>query len=336
MRRVLLSVVIGGFLLAGCGGGSPQTTASKPAVSASTAPAARKQPPRQLALVTAETRNRVFVVDLRTGRIKGRLTIADDPEFAATGRGGAVVVSPGSGSVTLLDPDSMRPVRVLRGFDAPHIAEISHDGRYAYVTDDARGQLAVIGLRQRRILARIPVGRGAHHLAIRPDGRQLWLALGESARTIVIVDTSDPADPSVTDRFDPGFPAHDLVFTPDGSRVWITSSTTSRVGVFDAQDHRRLFSVPGGSPPQHVVFQGRRAYVTSGYGRTIALLSLSSGHRLRVVHAPYGSFNLAVGGGFVADASLLRGSLAIYDKRLRPLRTLQLAPAARDVAISPP
>jgi len=332
---VLLSVAIGGLMLTGCGGGSPQTTASKPAVR-TVAPAARRQPTRHLALVTAETRNRLFVVDLRTGRIERRLAMADDPEFAATGRDAAVVVSPGSGSVTLLDPDSMRPVRVLRGFDLPHIAEISPDGRYAYVTDDARGQLAVVGLRQRRILARIPVGRGAHHLAIRPDGGQLWLALGESARTIIVVDTSDPSNPNVTDRFDPGFPAHDLLFTPDGRRVWITSSTTSRIGVFNAQDHRRLLSVPGGAPPQHVVFQGRGAYVTSGYGRTIALLSLSSARRLKVVHAPYGSFNLAVGGGFVADASLLRGTLAIYDKRLRPLRTLQLAPAARDVAISPP
>ncbi len=289
-----------------------------------------------MALVTAEGRNRVFVIDLASGRVKRRLRMAEDPEFAATGRGAAVVVSPGSGTLTLLDPDSMRPVRVLRSFGAPHIAEISPDGRYAYVTDDARGQLAVVGLRQRRILGRIPVGRGAHHLTIRPDGRELWLALGESARTVVVVDTALPATPTVTDRFDPGFPAHDLLFTPDGRRVWITSSTTSRVAVFDAQDHRRLFSAPGGSPPQHVAFQGRRAYVTSGYGRTIELLSLGSGHRLRVVRTPYGSFNLDVGEGFVAAPSLLRGSVAIYDERLRPLRTLQLAPAARDVAISPP
>jgi len=300
------------------------------------APAARKQPPRPLALVTAETRDRVFVVDLATGRLKRRLAMADDPEFAAAGRSAAVVVSPGSGSVTLLDPDSMRPVRVLRGFDSPHIAEISRDGRYAYVTDDARGQLVVIGIHQRRILSRVQVGSGAHHLAIRPDGRELWLGLGESARTIVIVNVADPAHPSVTGQFDPGFPAHDLLFTPDGRRVWITSSTTSRLGVFDARDHRQLFSRPGGAPPQHVAFQGRRAYVTSGYGRTIALLSLSSGNRLKVMHAPYGSFNLSVGDGFVAAASLLRGSLAIYNQRLRLLHTLQLAPAARDVAISPP
>jgi len=203
----------------------------------------------------------------------------------------------------------------------------------------ARAQSALLDLyaidtKTGRLLARIPVGAAAHHLCVRPDGRQVWIALGESASTIVVVDTSDPARPRVTGQFDPGFPVHDLLFTPDGRRVWITPSTGADVGVFSARSRRMRFQVPGGAPPQHVAFGGGRAYVASGYGSQIELVSLDTGRVLKVAHAVYGSFNLDVAGGFVAVASLLRGTLSVYDDRLQLLRVRRIAPAARDVAIS--
>jgi DNA-binding beta-propeller fold protein YncE len=326
-------VVATTVLLAGCGAAEREPTSPPGAAHQPPSPAPS---PRPQAVVTAENEDRLVSVDLASGRIERRIAPAADPEFVAAGRRVAVVVSPETGAVTLLDSSSLRPIKVLRGFGSPHIAEISPDGRYAYVTDDARGQLVVIRLSDGRLLARIPVGAQAHHLTVRPDGRQVWLALGESARTIVIVDTSDAARPRVVDRFDPGFPAHDVRFTPDARRVWITSSSTEDVGVFSARSHRLLFHVAGGAPPQHVAFDGRRAYVTSGYGRQIESVSLRTGRVLKVAPAPYGSFNLDVADGFVVTASLLRGKVAVYDDRLRPLRILRVAPAARDVAIWPP
>jgi DNA-binding beta-propeller fold protein YncE len=284
--------------------------------------------------VTAETENRLITVDLDSGTVTKRMSLPADPEFVSAGARRAVAVSPDSGTVTLLDATSGRPIRELRGFGSPHIAEITRDGRYAYVTDDARGQLCVIRLRDGRLLARIPVGVGAHHLAIRPDGREAWIALGESAHTIVVVDTSNPRHPYVAGRFDPGYPAHDLAFTPGGKRVWITSSSTGEIGIFAAQSRQLVDRVEGGAPPQHVVFSGDSAYVASGYGDRLELVRIRTGKVLKAVHAPHGSFNLAVSHGFVAVASLLRGTLAIYNERLEPEHVLHIAPAARDVAIA--
>jgi len=45
---------------------------------------------------------------------------------------------------------------------------------------------------------------------------------------------------------------------------------------------------------------------------------------------------LTVGHGYVVISSLLRGTLAIYDSQLNQLRVVHLAPATREVAISPP
>jgi DNA-binding beta-propeller fold protein YncE len=299
---------------------------------ARTAPSTRPE-----ALVTAETENRLVVVNPKSGKIERRIRVAADPEFVAANQRAAVVVSPSAGSVTVFALPSLSPIRALHGFGSPHIAAIAPGGRYAYVTDDARGQLAVIRLSDGRLLTKVAVGALAHHISFRPDGREAWIGLGESARAIVIVDTSDVTRPRVVGQFDPGFAAHDLRFAPDGSRVWVTSASSPDVGVFDARSHRLLSRVPGGAPPQHVAFgggQSKHAYVTSGYGSQIEIVNRDTGRVLKTARAPYGSFDLDVAPGLVATSSLLRGTLAVYDSRLHLLRVVPIAPAARDVALS--
>ena len=326
-----------------------QTTAHAPR-SAQEAPARVPRAPLQ-ALVTAQTENQVLVVDLPSGRVVRRLSVPGDPEYVATSLNGAsgtaAVVSARSGSVTLFDLGSLRRVKVFGGFVSPHIPAIL-DGDYAYVTDDASGKLTVIGLYNDRVVARIEVGAGAHHLAFSPDHQQVWVALGQSARKIAILSTvisrppppsspvGDPGHPHLVARFTPGFRAHDLLFTPDGRQVWVTSADTSDVTVFNPRNRRRLFRVRAGPPPQHVAFDGRFAYLTSGYGSQIELVALNTGQVLRQARAPYGSFDLDAAAGYVVASSLLRGTLAIYSPQLRLLHVRHLAPSTEDVTISRP
>jgi DNA-binding beta-propeller fold protein YncE len=248
----------------------------------------------------------------------------------------ALVTSPTAGAVTLLRGDPLRVVKVFHGFGAPHVIAISPDREHAYVTDDARGTLTVIRLRDNRVTDRLDVGPHAHHIASSPDRRLLWIALGESAHTVVMLDTSDADNPSVIGRFDPGFPAHDLAFSPDGRRVWISSASGPDVTVFRASDHRPLFRVRVGPPPQHTAFAGAYAYLTSGYGSTIEQASASTGKVIGRARSPYGSFELDAADGFVATASLLAGKLAIYTPRLKLLHVIKLGSATRDVEISNP
>ncbi len=182
---------------------------------------------------------------------------------------------------------------------------------------------------------RLFVGIGAHHLAFRRDQRQLWVALGEHARRIVVVNTAIPDRLRIETSFDPGFPAHDLAFAPSGQRVWITSDSDGDVRVFDARTRRVVSTVGAGPPPQHLVFgPSGVAYVTSGYGRSIESVSARNGRILRRVSVPYGSFNVTTQGGLVLTSSLLRGTVTELDSRLRVVRTVTVAPAARDVAAS--
>jgi DNA-binding beta-propeller fold protein YncE len=330
-------------LLSACGGSgahrpkpdlAPVATTLRAAVSRPATARAQRAGPQ--ALVTAETENRLLVVDLPSGRVVGRVRLPADPEDIAadTGSRRVVVVSARAGKVTLLERPSLRAIKVFHGFAAPHIVAVAPNGA-VYVTDDARGTVTVIDPIELRATSTVEVGAGAHHLSFDLRHHRAWVALGESARRIVILDTSNFDRPRVIGGFDPGFPVHDLAFSPDGRRVWVTSAAGPDVAVFSADGRALLFRVPVGAPPQHVALDGRYAYLTSGYGSTIEKVD-ATGRLLARAASPYGSFELAAGDGYVVTASLLRGTLAIYTPRLKLLRVVHLAPATREVAISPP
>jgi DNA-binding beta-propeller fold protein YncE len=304
---------------------------------------------RPQALVTDETQNRLLIVDLPSGRIAQSVTVPADPEdIAVSANGGVViVVSSQAGKVTILNRDTLQVIKTFGGFEQPHIAAISPDGSYAYITDDARGTLTIIRLSDMRVTDTVAVGAGAHHLAFSPTERTVWIALGESAQQVTTLSTVvsraagsspvvDPGRPHVIGHFTPGFPAHDLGFSPDGRTVWVTSSAGPDVTAFDARTHRVRFRVPAGAPPQHLVFEGRYAYITSGYGSTIEKVDARTGRVITRSSAPYGSFELDATDGYVATASLLRGTLAVYTPELKLLRVVRLGPVTREVAISRP
>lgn len=312
--------------------GAPPPAARHTVVAAARAPRHRADP---VVLVTAETRNQLVSVDARTGRLLGRLSEAADPENVVVGSL-AIVVSSASHTVSLLDLRTLRTITRLRRFTLPHIVAIGADRRLAYVSDDAAGTVTPIDLRTKTELSSVVVGAGAHHMALSPDGHRIWVALGETAQTIVILDTTDPAHPRVLRRWHPGFAVHDLVYSPDGRQVWVSAASGPDVTVLDARTGRVRFRVHVGAGPQHIAFDRASVYLTSGYGARIERVRSTDGRILTRATSPYGSFELDVADGYVVTASLFAGKLAIYDTGLHLRHLLALAPATRDVAILTP
>jgi len=285
--------------------------------------------------VSVEGENGVFAVSLPGGRILRRAAVAAHPTTVAEGGTGPVVaVSPQAGVVTLLAPRTLRRNQVVGGFRSPQIAAVASGGRWALVTDAAAGTVSALDLRTGNVADRVRVGQGAHHIAISPDGRRAWVALGETAEAIVTVDCADMRRLRVTGRIDPQVAAHDLAFAPGGATVWVTSATRPFVSVLSAASGRVLARIPAGAAPQHVAFGGRYAYVTSGYGASIEMVDSADGRVVRTAAVPYGSFNLAVAGRVLVVTSLLDGRVTELDARtLRRLMSRVVAPQARSVAL---
>ncbi|MDQ2983891.1 MAG: YncE family protein [Actinomycetota bacterium] len=291
-----------------------------------------------VALVTAETLNRLLVVDLPSGHIRKRLRMPADPQNVETGARDAVVVSPRAGAVTLVGVPSLRVRKIFRGFASPHITLVlppPHD-RLAYVTDDGRGQLVVIDLQRKRVVKRIFVGLGAHHMSLSPDQRRLWIVLGERARFIAVVDTTHAARPRLLARVNARGLAHDVAFSPSGYAVWVTFDDRDAVSIFDPATGRSRVMYHAGKPPQHIAFASHNpyAYVTSGNDGQMRILLRQNGRLVRTVQTGYGSFNLGLSGGLIVSPSLYRGTLTELADSGRIVFSKRVAPAARDAAIA--
>jgi len=346
-----LLVTLVAVVVTGCSGtasSSPTVSAgSTPAASTTTAPggtagsvtatAHRAARGGLAAVVTAETEHAVLEVSPVTGRVLRRVAVTGDPTtLAAAPTGPVVACSPAAGTVTLLSWPGLRPVAALHRFRTPEIAAIAPDGEWALVSD-AAGTVSAIRLSSHRIADRVWVGRGAHHMAISPDGRVAWVALGETAHTIVRLDITDPKHLRVAGRVHPRTASHDLAFSPSGKTVWVTSSDAPYVTVYTAATGRPVASVPAGTAPQHVAFSQAtpaRAYVASGYGRSLEMVDIASGRILHRATLPYGSFNLSTAGSIVATTSLLDGKVAILQAgNLRPRLSVTVAPEAREIVL---
>lgn len=280
-----------------------------------------------VALVTADTEGHVAVVGLSEGRVMQRIATPGGPRSIQTVGRTAVVAHTDGAAVTLVDGPGLRVRRVLRGFGAPRYTAAGPDGRIAYVTDSARGEIAVLDLVRDRVVHRTEVGGPARHVTA--FGETLWTALGTKAERIAVLDLSEPTRPRLAGHVVPPFLAHDVGFTPRGARVWVTSGDRGRVAAYEAGTRRRLFAFAADAPPQHVTFLAGRAYVTSGDDATMRIHALD-GRVLRIRAIPQDSYNVQEGWGVVLTPSLSQGTLCVVDARGAMRNRLRVAPSSHD------
>jgi len=282
-----------------------------------------------LALVTADLEASIVAVNLVTGRIHRRLSVPADPRsIESINSAAALVAHTASGRLTLVD--SALDVRPIRGpFEAPRYAAISADGRSAYVTDSSRQEVAIVDLRSRRAVRRVPVGGPARHLSLDPLGRRLWVVLGSKSAEIAIVGLDHPRGPRVIDRIEPPFLAHDVGYEPRGAQVWVTSGDRRQLAIYEDHGVRFVRTLRGDAPPQHVTFLAGRAFVTSGDDGVLRMHA-RDGRLLRSAAVPTGSFNVQQGLDAILTPSLSEGTLCVLSRFGAPLWRQRVARSSHD------
>jgi DNA-binding beta-propeller fold protein YncE len=288
-----------------------------------------------LALVTADSDDRVLAVRLVDLRIVRSLAVPDHPAgIEAVDRlRSALVLSPASHTVTLVDAAVPRVRTVLRGFQSPRYAAGDPRGRYAYVSDDTAGEVVAIDVPRARVIGRVQVGAGARHITISPDGSRVVTSLGAQAPRLALVDVTDPRRPQLVRTFPADDLAHDVGFSPDGRLLWISSGVDRRLAIHDARSLRRLRVVTGDAAPQHVTFAGAAglAFVTSGESGTLRTHRIADGSVVHTRMVTTGSYNVCALAGRVVTPSLDDGRLTVLDAQ--GLRSARLTSHAHDACI---
>jgi len=301
------------------------------AAAAAAAFALRSGARRPIALVTADLESAVVVVDPYAGRVLRRIATRPDPRSIERVGETAVVAHTATGEVSLVRGFAVR--HVLRGFGEPRYTAGSPDGRYAYVTDSGRAELAVVDVVHARVVARVHLGGWPRHVSIDRAGARLWVALGTAARDLAVVDVTRPLRPRRAGTIRPPFRLHDVGFVPDTRHVWVTSGDREVVGIHDARTGHVLRTLAAGSPPQHVAFDGSRAYVTSGDDGTLRVHAFN-GQLLRVTAIPVGSYNVQRGPGRVLTPSLEKGTLCVLDEAGDVMRRVRVARSSHDACFT--
>jgi len=282
-----------------------------------------------LALVTADLEAGIVAVELSTGRIHRRLATPADPRsIESVGHVGALVAHTGVGRLTYVD-QQLRVHAIAGTLGAPRYAAVPPGRMWAYVSDSARAEIAVVDLRRRRVAARVPVGGPVRHLSVDPAGRTLWAVLGNVAARVAILDLARPARPRLVREIRPPFNAHDVGFTPGGRRVWLTSGDRGRLAIYDARTARVVRTLRGDAPPQHVTFLGDRAFVTSGDDAVLRVHALD-GRLLRSASVPAGSYNVQEGFGMILTPSLSQGTLCTFSARGARVDQVRVARSSHD------
>ena len=274
---------------------------------AAAAPATLRSRPAQ-ALVTADLESHVAVVDLEHGRVVRRIPTRPGPRSIERVGETAVVAHTAIGVVTVLGREE------LGGFEEPRYTAGSPDGRYAFVTDSGRTDVAVVDVVLGKVVTRLKLREWPRHLSLR-DGR-LVIGLGTASERVAVVDVRDPRRPVLERYAKPGFLVHDVGFAPNGT-LWLTGGEESKVKA----GNRYLAA---GRAPQHVTFLAGRVFVSSGDDGTVTVVD---GRTTRV---PVGSYNVQFRDGRVLTPSLNAGTLCVLDSHGRLLHEVKVARSSHD------
>jgi YVTN family beta-propeller protein len=147
--------------------------------------------------VTGESDSSVTVLDAQTGRRLGVMQVSRRPRFmafAVRGDWGLVSTEEG-GTVHVVDTrkDSVLATIVIGDRTTkPTGVAISPDGLFAYVANGRANQVSVLDMKDRKVVATIPVGERPWGVGLTPDGSTLYVASGRS-NAISVVSTAKRA-----------------------------------------------------------------------------------------------------------------------------------------------
>ncbi len=252
-----------------------------------------------LAYVANSASNSVSVIDLTSRREIRTIPVGQGPGLAKISPDGntLVVTNRISGSVSIIDANTYRTRAVFTGCPQATDAVILPDSSKAFVACSGGHQVMAIGLAEPtstveqdhtdRLLAFLDVGKTPVHLALKPDGGEIFVCNFDSD-SISEIDTYTN---EVGGAYLVGaHPAYGIV-SADNSLLWVSNFNADTIGIYSIDDGTLI------KPSIHV-----------GAGPD-ALAFSANGFFLLAVDAESGDVSVIRTQSYTASGSLRIGSL---------------------------
>jgi len=236
------------------------------------------------------------VVDTEARRLLRRVKIGGNPynlNFTPDGRHLLVLdwaSDTGTDEVIFYDLQAQKIDGRVEVSTWPAHSAFSRDGKLLYVSGETAGDLTVIDVARREIVARHVHGGGdAMGLAVTADGRFVYAAAGEN-KAVLKFDTATHA-PVATIAL-PGV-VHEATLTLDGRHLYTTLRKNNRIVVVDTATDKIVATIAQKAYPDLVMMEpaGRHAFVTNRWADLVSVIDLTTHTQIRTIpvgKAPHG------------------------------------------------
>ncbi|MGC1363034.1 MAG: YncE family protein [Silvibacterium sp.] len=188
--------------------------------------------------------NNVSVIDLGKRREIRTIGVGEGPGLAKISPDGAtlVVTNRISGSVSIIDANTFRIRAMFPGCPQATDAVILPDSSKAFVACSGGHQVMAIGLarpqspieqeRSDRLLTFLDVGQTPVHLALKPDGGEIFVSNFDSDSISEIATGTN----EVGGAYLVGAHPSDAIVSADNSLLWISNFNADTIGVYSIDD----------------------------------------------------------------------------------------------------
>jgi YVTN family beta-propeller protein len=213
------------------------------------------------------------------------------PPSVAADDGILIVLNKSDHEAALVDPESYEVITKLKTGLGPHEAAISHDGRFAFVTNygafnlfrETGGQrggpgntITVLDLKERKAVSTFDLGeyQQPHGIQVSADGSVFWVTV-EAAKAVLEVNAGDG---SIQKKWGTNQDtSHMIVATPDEKRLYVANIRSGSVTVIDrTNDSVKTISTGAGAEGIDVSPDGREVWVTNRSANTISVIDTTT------------------------------------------------------------
>jgi PQQ-dependent catabolism-associated beta-propeller protein len=241
--------------------------------------------------------------------------------------------------IAVVDTRQNKLLKVLKAGSDPEQFDLSKDGKRMFVANEDIATTSVVDTGSGEVIERVAVGKEPEGVVVSPNGRWV-LVTNESDNAVSIIDASTL---KVLRSVKVGHRPRDAAFTPDSKTAYVS-------GEFDASLYR--MAVPEGEPVQRVLQMRKEArpmavildtprnriYMTTGRGRTVAVIDLKSSKLLKEIEVGTRPWGMAMSedGRFLYTANGPSNDISVVDtKNLTVIKRIAVGKTPWGVVLGP-
>lgn len=213
-------------------------------------------PKNGMLYVTTELDKTVTLIDPRTLKILGTVPTGQSEShmlaISHDGRRG-YTANVGPGTVSVLDLEVRKVVKVIPISGNTQRIAISMDDRWVFTADQTHPQMAVIDTRTNEVAHWVPVEGVGYGSAPTPDGRWLLVALPDQNKVAVI----DLTTMKVVRNVPVGAYPQEVLVRPDGQKAYVSCMHADQVAEIDLTSWRTTRTIATGRETDGLAWAGR-------------------------------------------------------------------------------